>query len=400
MNLQQYISDRLKTLGLTCEASENSIIVKRDIGDLSLYFDDEWEFDYENFKKARSINYENSKRILHHNNKVEFLISKLSNSLTLSDVTVFNDKTGNTVEISQASKAFYLSFFKSEEYEKFFETRIKRLILNSRVNRRGIYQIFGHSVTAKYTHKGRKTPHNINDIALKNIKSSLFKLSVEQNECYILWNPKKNSTSKISLTEKKSNFTIPQSDYDENVVSYYKVAKSSPFQSQSYLAYYHVLEYYFLKVGEEILHDKLGVILNNTNFRTNNQSLERIISLVKGHNARENETEMLKNVLDKFIISEDLIKFIKEIEEVHPKIYTGTSLVFGENIHINIKNNDQAIAYTANALKHIRNSIVHSSDKYTREDRYIPLSESDEIIEKYIPLVRFCAEQVIYGNAN
>lgn len=49
-------------------------------------------------------------------------------------------------------------------------------------------------------------------------------------------------------------------------------------------------------------------------------------------------------------------------------------------------------------LKHVRNALVHSSDRYTREDCFLPFSDSEDVIIKYIPLVEFLAERVIFFN--
>ena len=53
----------------------------------------------------------------------------------------------------------------------------------------------------------------------------------------------------------------------------------------------------------------------------------------------------------------------------------------------------------ATIIKHIRNALVHSSDKYAREDCFIPLSEAEDHIVKYIPIVQFMAERVIFATA-
>ena len=56
------------------------------------------------------------------------------------------------------------------------------------------------------------------------------------------------------------------------------------------------------------------------------------------------------------------------------------------------------IGNTAKVIKHIRNSLVHSSDKFTREECVVPFSESESIVTRYIPIVKFLAEKVIYAN--
>lgn len=108
---------------------------------------------------------------------------------------------------------------------------------------------------------------------------------------------------------------------------------------------------------------------------------------------------MLRSVLDRYVQEQDLIEFISEFEtNVGEKIYSKRRRVFGEEVQISpIK--DHALASSAKTLKHIRNAIVHSSDRYKREDCHIPLSDTEDLIAEFIPLVRFFAERVIYGSA-
>jgi len=253
--------------------------------------------------------------------------------------------------------------------------------------------------TAVYTHKGRKTPADLKDKAIAAIRSTLFKIAVEQHDCLSLWKPRTRRLKSVYLDAPKEDLTIPSATYDENVVSYYKVAKASPFPSQSFLAYYHVLEYYFLRVSELLLHDRLTSMINDPGFRANRDALDRVISTVRGQDARADETEMLRSVLDRFVQETELIDFIQRFEEVcGEKIYSKRRTVFGEPLQISLIK-DHALANSAKVLKHIRNAIVHSSDRYKREECHIPLSETEDIVEEFIPLVRFFAERVIFGTA-
>lgn len=70
--------------------------------------------------------------------------------------------------------------------------------------------------------------------------------------------------------------------------------------------------------------------------------------------------------------------------------------VFGERLSIRLEEG-HTIGNTAKVIKHIRNSLVHSSDKYTREECVVPFSESETIVTKYIPIVKFLAEKVIFA---
>ena len=52
----------------------------------------------------------------------------------------------------------------------------------------------------------------------------------------------------------------------------------------------------------------------------------------------------------------------------------------------------------AKRIKIIRNALVHSSDRYERQQRYIPTYGSEKMIRNEITLLRFFAEKVIIGS--
>ncbi len=400
MTLQAHIQARLTALGVSCSVVGDEVHVERASRPVKLKFEDEWREGFDQYKRARSIAFDLESRTLAHNNSIEVLVTRLSStSLLPTEQYAFADMQGNTVAVGTASAAFAFSFFDSSEYEQFFNLRVKKRLLETEIFIRRIPQLIWLPTTAVYTHKGRKTPPDLKDKAVIAVRNTLFKIAVEQHDCLALWKPRKRRLKSVYLDQGTDDHVIPRAQYDENVVSYYKVAKASPFASQSFLAYYHVLEYYFLRVSELLLHDRLTSMLNDTGFRASREGLDKVISAVRGQDARSDETEMLRNVLDRFVPETDLIDFINRFEEVcGEKIYTKRRTVFGEQLQISAQK-DHATANSARVLKHVRNAIVHSSDRYKREDCHIPLSESEDLIEEFIPLVRFFAERVIFGTA-
>ncbi len=400
MTLESHIQARLSAVGVTCNVVGDEVHVDRAPKPVKIRFDDEWRGAFDQYKRARSLTFDVETRTLQHNNSIEVQVTRLAPPQGLTpDQYTLSDRSGNIVSVAPSSFAFAFAFLDSTEYETFFKVRVRKRLLETDIFIRGMPQLVWRPMTSVYTHKGRKTPADLKDQALNAIRSSLFKIAVEQHDCLALWKPRKRRLKKSYLSEVDDDHCIPRATYDENVVSYYKVAKSSPFPSQSFLAYYHVLEYYFLRVSELLLHDRLTSMLNEPSFRASREALDKVISAIRGQDSRSDETEMLRNVLDRFVQETELIEFIQKFEEVAgEKVYSKRRQVFGEHLQVSpIK--DHALANSAKVLKHIRNAIVHSSDRYKREDCHIPLSDSEEVIEEFIPLVRFFAERVIFGTA-
>lgn len=397
MSLIHCICDRLKALGVDCSVVGEEVHVNADPHPTRIRLDDGWQAAYKQYRQAKSIEFDCENRVLTHNKFVEQLLLRLTPGQMSQDQYVFNGEKGNSVSINTASTIFAIAFFESAEYEKYFRARVAHRLTNLRL--RKVTGIMWLPMTATYIAKGRKTPPNLKEIAQQQIKSCLFKLAVDQHDCFSVWKPKARRLRSTYLDEPSDDFTIPRVAYDDNVVSFYKVAQASPFPSQSFLAYYHVLEYYFLRVSEDLLHHRLTAMLNDPRFRPGHDNLDKVISLVRGQDAKSDETEMLRNVLDRFVPEADLITFITLFEDkCGEKIYTRKRKVFGEQIEIVLRDG-HAISNAAKALKHVRNAIVHSSDRYKREECHIPMSESESIIEEFIPVVRFFAERVIYGTA-
>ncbi len=397
MTFLKHIETRLKSLGVECSISNDVIVIPTDDRTAKLRLEDGWEDAYRQYRQARSLEFDAQARTLVHNKSVEYVLIRLAPGMPLIDNYELRDPTGNVVSIGSASMTFALAFFDSPEYEAYFKARLERRLPS--ITSRRVSFLMWQPTTATYIAKGRKTPANLKEVGAGVIKRCLFKISVEKDDCFSVWSPNNRRLSTNYLEDYEEDETIPRSEYDENVVSYYKVAKASPFPSQSFLAYYNVLEYHFLRVAEDLLHHRLTAMLNDPRFRPSKDSLDKVISAVRGQDAKNDETDMLRNVLYRYVQESDLIEFLNRVEDkVGEKIYTKKRTIFGEQLEISPREG-HALSNSANALKHIRNAIVHSSDRYSREECHIPLSQSEGTVEEFIPLVRFFAEKVIYGTA-
>jgi len=399
MKLLNYIESRLKKMSVDCKIEDKLLIIGSDGEFSKIKVESEWEESYQQYIKAKSVAFDTKTRILVHNKSAEMPLTRLDQDYYRDLQYQFSDTAGNTVFINKCTAIYSLSHFDSDLYPNYFDRIIKKRLKRSPVRSRTISTLLTNPNTAAYTAKTRKTPPNLAEIAVMKVNSCLFKLAVEHNDCLEIWKPKSSRALTISTDETAEDFTIPRANYDDNVVSYYKVAKSSPFPSQSFLDYFHVMEYHFLRVSEDKLHHQIRGMVNQTNFRASEDGLDKLISLVRRQDAKNDETEMLRSVIHKFVPEDELIDFIKKIEkDCGEKIYTKKRNIFGEHLEISI-NEGHAISNTAKVLKHIRNAIVHSSDRYKREDCHIPLSTSEELIEEFVPMVRFIAEKVIFGTA-
>ena len=185
------------------------------------------------------------------------------------------------------------------------------------------------------------------------------------------------------------------------MVRLHQQATSSDIPSLKYLSFYQILEFHFLSVADENLYNNLTRRINDLKFKTVPNQLDKLIQDVVNHKRENDETEMLKNVIRKFVDENDIIEFITEYEKfLEKKVYTAKRTIFGNEISATALNSGHVYGNVAKTIKAIRNALVHSSDRYERNDRYIPYSkEGTTLLELEIPLIKFLADKVIIATS-
>lgn len=198
-----------------------------------------------------------------------------------------------------------------------------------------------------------------------------------------------------------NQFNLPRIKINPHLLKFYQLASSTEFESHKFLSYYHILEYFFLSVSDQNLYEKLSRRINDPKFKTNPKTLDKLISDINSHKTENDETEMLKSVLNKFINEDELIDFIQEFEVIlGENIYTKKKILFGNEIAgINLQSG-HVFGTIAKHIKITRNAIVHSSDRHERNDRFIPYSKSSmETLKHELPLLKFISEKIIISTA-
>jgi hypothetical protein len=167
-----------------------------------------------------------------------------------------------------------------------------------------------------------------------------------------------------------------------------------------FISFYHVLEYYFISVSDDILYKKLSRVFVDPAFRPTPRHFDKIILAVEDHKRTNDETEMLRNVLSTYCDDKEVIELIQG-HETHEKakIYTEKAECFGEELEKLTLREGHIFGPIAKRIKVIRNTLVHSSDRYERKERYLPSPEADKVLLREVPLLRFLAERVVIATA-
>ncbi|MET0109123.1 MAG: hypothetical protein ABW084_09530 [Candidatus Thiodiazotropha sp.] len=400
MSIEKFVK-RLNEVGLDVTQEEHSLIIAFETVFAHVEIGEDWEREIRGYYRSRLINYEEQNRIFWTPKAFERPIGRLNQTSFNRLKYEFTGNRSGKVVFNRASKKFCLAFLESDEYPSFFENIITRRLKRTRMRVMDTIEgLLWRPNTVRYELSSNTDKSTLFDKANKAISSCLFKLAHEKGECWEPLKKKKRLVIDIHEDDNEDELIIPLAVYDENLVRYYKVARSSQFSSQAFLAFYHILEYNFLRVTDEVLYNKIRGQINNTEFRPSHKHIDRLISTISSHKEQSDETEMLRSVLQKYIDEEELIEFIEKIEkESKQTIYTKSRIIFGDKFSVSPKQG-HALSNSAKVIKHIRNALVHSSDRYSREDCHIPLTESEEIVSEFVPLVRFMAEKIIFSSAS
>jgi hypothetical protein len=109
---------------------------------------------------------------------------------------------------------------------------------------------------------------------------------------------------------------------------------------------------------------------------------------------------MLRNVLSAYCDDKEVIEFIQGYEtREKAKIYIEKAECFGEDLKKLTLREGHIFGPIAKRIKVIRNTLVHSSDRYERKERYLPSPEADRVLLREVPLLRFLAERVVIATA-
>ncbi len=409
MSLTKF-TEILNNLGCETEIDGDELLIDIDQNKIRVQIEDSWKRSINHFFRAKQYQFDKQSRMLVANQFVEYQIVRLDPNFIPRPEFEFKDDKGGAVTVTKASDEYLLSFFSSEAYLDIFsiiKNRIQRRCENRRPRRdgrvrMGIDEILIIPYTATYTPKPKISKDKLPEIGREKIKACLFNLVFAKDECWELRDEIKSKYFSYKRHELEDDeLVIPSVKYEDDLVSFYKVAMSSQFPGQSYLSFYHVLEYNFLRVADEILFNSVKTQLNRPNYKPTYSNVNKLLSIIKKHDKHQDETEMLKAVLNKYVQEEELIDYIKKLEsDSDEKIFSNPkAVIFGEKMSIKLESG-HALSNTAKVVKHIRNSLVHSSDRYSREDCFMPFSESESVVSKYIPIVQFLAESVIFSTAS
>jgi hypothetical protein len=138
--------------------------------------------------------------------------------------------------------------------------------------------------------------------------------------------------------------------------------------------------------------------VNDPLFSAKPKHLDKVIQATLNHKRESDETEMLRLVISKHLDESELIAFIGAYEgHLGDKWYTKKRKLFGEENEVRATSG-HVLGNVAKRVKLIRNALVHSSDRYNRQENFVPTRAAEMEILKEVPLVKYLAEKVIIAS--
>lgn len=205
----------------------------------------------------------------------------------------------------------------------------------------------------------------------------------------------------------------PKLLYKEELTEHYHVGISSEDPFIQFIAFYHVMEYFYEEIYREGILDKVKNIIVNPSFSVKKKKeLMRIVDLFKNKRLDSSigsEKEALELTLVKYV---DLVKVVEKLEEYDVNLvdyYKIEKVSFSKgkcvDLRKNINNDDKKSVFKnlANRIYVTRNALVHSKSneilvKEKERGIYKPFKDSKELL-KEIPLIRIIAEEIIIKTA-
>ena len=308
-------------------------------------------------------------------------------------VFTFGSKDNDEVyaEISPASTTFINVFRFDEAFLQIFMERVDRntILLKTRESKKNaidIQELLPRVLTIKVYNLQKTSAEAALETSMPIVDACLFALSYLKNITLNLeeeWPRRLPRVKPFRYGEPIAGTQLPlkRALFNPDIIRFYQRGMCGADPVNQFLSYYQVLEYFFVSVSDEQLYNKLACRITDPKLTATPSYLDRIIQDVVEHKGVTDETEMLKQTLNKFVDEADLIEFINTYETyLNDNIYTKKRTIFGTELetkliagHLN--------GNVAKRIKTIRNAIVHSSDRYERSERYIPSVNAEKFID-------------------
>lgn len=243
------------------------------------------------------------------------------------------------------------------------------------------------------------------------INSFLFDISVNYNSVFRLASDEEEVLGKGGMYYRSNKFTPIKSAsnkiYKSALIDQYCMAMTNEDPMMQFIAYYHVLEYFFKTIRTEKARKSLDEVEGLKESSEENDKLKREIikklSCDFENFIRVPETDSLLLTLENYISIDELKARLEFISASSINHYKSSKVSFSNGSKVDLLSSNEELIYKnlKNRIYKTRNSIVHNKINEDNKDEnliYNPFEDEEEL-KKEIPLMRAIAEQIIIKTA-
>ncbi|MDQ7025691.1 MAG: hypothetical protein Q9P44_09040 [Anaerolineae bacterium] len=310
----------------------------------------------------------------------EQLLTPLDNSIDERDLRDFFFKRDNEsdtyVELDKLSLV-YANFFRFDpDYMRICLDRLfsfpRKMRQQSRRDPLDIRHTFVRLLGIRVFNINARSISEAVQISDEYIDSSLFTLAYEYDIPLMLANDwpatRFERYQRIRRNAHRLNgMIVPDKSIRGDLGRLYQAGLASQIPAHQFLSFYQILELFFQDVENAGVLDTLYNMLRGEEFRPNNESLSRIVSVVKAHESSISQATLLEQLLRQHVGSDAIRGYIQ---------------LLGGNA-------EESISSLSRRLARTRDVIVHAGQDTA------PLPVDNPMIARDVPLVKFLAERVI-----
>lgn len=249
------------------------------------------------------------------------------------------------------------------------------------------------------------------DKLISIIKSFLFDISVNYNSVFRIASDEEEVLGKSSIYYKINKITPIKSAsnkiYKSAILDQYSIAMANDDPMMQFIAYYHVLEYFFKIIITKRAKKSIDKVECLKDSSEENAKLKREIfrklSCDFKNFLRASEADSLLMTLENYISIDELKARLEFISASSIDHYKSSKVSFSNGSKVDLLSGNEELIFKnlRDRIYKTRNSIVHNKANEDNEDEnfiYNPF-ENEEELKKEIPLMRAIAEQIIIKTA-
>lgn len=193
----------------------------------------------------------------------------------------------------------------------------------------------------------------------------------------------------------------PRRTYNDELVSHYILAVSTDNPTVQYLAFYHIIEFFFEAIFNDELIEQIKAAITQPSFSyKRKKDIGQLIGTIKkalqirSETITFSESEALRLCLARFVNVSELVKRLEQYDVSLVEYYVSTEVPFsnGSRIAFRSGETERIIKELARRIYSTRNALVHSKDG--DKSRYTPFRDERALVME-IPLMRFIGESIV-----